>query len=162
LEDLFNLINAQDERKSALEAQHTAYLQDISERVATMQAAAVYPKFLDTLLEMVNADPKQMLTSMQSVLQRETHKLGREEKQFLQAGIDRLQEQTSVHVTINSWTVSGLEVERGFLLGGDTTARARLGMWRHSVILILELKSDEVRREPTLSPQTLIPMVLGG
>lgn len=128
----------------AREDQQTAYLQDISDRMAVMQAATVYPNFLDTLLETVQSDPKRMLTSMQSVLQRDRQKLGKAETGFLLAGIDRLQEQTALQISIKSWSVTSLEVERGYLLGGDATARVRLGMWRQSLILMIELKDNEV------------------
>lgn len=147
LEDLFHQINSQNAQNQARSSQHTALLEDISDRMATMQAASAYPNFLDSLLDSMNANPEAMLTSMRTFLERERNGLGKVERTFLETGIERLREQTasSREISIQSWTLTGLEVEKGYLLGDDVNISARWAKWKQGIVLMLELKDSEVR-----------------
>lgn len=66
-----------------------------------------------------------------------------QELKFLRAGIARLNEQRSAEevVQIKSWTVTGWEVERGFLLGSDQTSFIRAGRWLGKSVGIIEMKN---------------------
>ena len=89
---------------------------------------------------------------MEVVLQRDDNgfdgqlRLTRDERAFFKAGVARLRQQTALvkAVEIKWSTVTSLEVERGFLLGGDHTSTVRVGQWRGKLVGILELKDEEV------------------
>ncbi|TFL04930.1 kinase-like domain-containing protein [Pterulicium gracile] len=72
-------------------------------------------------------------------------KLSRDERAFFKAGVARLTAQASLmsDIKIKTWTVTSFEVERGFLLGSDTTSRVRVGRWLGKLVGILEMKDGE-------------------
>jgi hypothetical protein len=91
------------------------------------------------------------MTAMEVVLQRDDNgfegiRLTRDERAFFKAGVARLKQQTALSkpVEIKWSTVTGLEVERGFLLGNDPTSTVRVGQWRGKLVGILELKDADV------------------
>ena len=146
LDNIFGLVNSESKRSSAQDALQEAYLQDISDRLAVMQAAVSYPSFLDTLLGTMDIDSNQTLTAMRSVLARESSALTFQERGFLMAGIERMEKQhaTIVRSEIHAWTITGLEVEKGYLLGNDRTCCIRVGKWRKTVVDMWEMKNNEV------------------
>ncbi|KAF9066719.1 hypothetical protein BDP27DRAFT_1330197 [Rhodocollybia butyracea] len=114
----------------------------IHEAVSSLSAGT--PNMLDTALETINVDSTITVTGMTALLER--HETGMiqlkdQELKFLRAGIARLTEQRSAEqVQIKSWTVTGLEVERGFLLGPDQASFIRAGRWLGKSVGIIEMK----------------------
>lgn len=149
LDDLWSLINSHQNQQAAAAARQLALAQDASEKLDTLRSAVTSTAFLDELLGTMTADPAHMMTAMEAILEREengqTH-LRPEEVEFLQVGVRRLSSQMQGRtIKIKSWTVTGFEVERGFLLGSDISSTIRVGRWLGEVVGILELKDDEVR-----------------
>lgn len=146
LEDLSELVNSKDRQNSVRAAQQQAYIQDLSDRLVTMQIAVNDSLFLDSLFETMDGNLEYTLTAMQTLLLREKDILT---KEFLTTGIERLREQANyrVKITVQPWYVTGLEVNRGYLLGGDMT---RVAMWRNKLVLMLEMKDEEVCGCPTV------------
>jgi len=104
---------------------------------------------LDTLLETLDVNPVVTMTGMSALLER--HELGRvqlrdEEVKFLKAGISRLKEQSAAAsaTKIKSWTVTSFEVEKGFLLGWDTTSWVRSACWLGKRVGMIEVVNEEV------------------
>ncbi|TFK51077.1 hypothetical protein OE88DRAFT_1645300 [Heliocybe sulcata] len=147
LDDLFAQNTSQQRQQSLIAAQQLAIAQDTSEKLSMLRSAITSTSFLDELLATVQADPAYMLTAMKAVLEREETgkiQLRPEEREFLEAGARRLESQMGdVKVDIKSWTVTGLELERGFLLGSDISSTIRVGRWLGGIVGILELKTPE-------------------
>lgn len=170
LHDLFALAEKHRNESNEANSQQKAYLQDISEKLDTMRSATVNTQFLDALLDTFSADPVNVvssrlgciisyvlslqvkqITAMRVVLDRDDSglgavKLSRDERAFFKAGVARLTAQASLmsDIKIKTWTVTSFEVERGFLLGSDTTSRVRVGRWLGKLVGILEMKDGEV------------------
>ncbi|EKM61556.1 uncharacterized protein PHACADRAFT_180663 [Phanerochaete carnosa HHB-10118-sp] len=144
LDDLMERLNSHADQQAATAAQQLALQQDMAENLQMLRSAVTSTAFLDELLGTVQADPTHMMTAMQAVLEREESgqtRLRREEIEFLRAGVKRLSVQTQgKKVKIKSWTVTGFEVERGFLLGSDISSTIRVGRWLGKVVSILEMR----------------------
>ncbi|ESK90617.1 hypothetical protein Moror_4186 [Moniliophthora roreri MCA 2997] len=156
LDDLWELASNSDRNRISEAQLHEAQLRDQKEQLGRIQAAleslskpSPDTRPLDTLLETLNVNPVVTMTGMSALLER--HELGRielrdEEVKFLKAGISRLKEQSSAaSVTkIKAWTVTSLEVEKGFLLGWDTTSFVRTGRWLGKRVGLIEVANEEV------------------
>ena len=148
LDDLWQLINSHQNQQSAIAAQQLALAQDTSDKLNTLRTAVTSTAFLDELLSTMQADPLHMMTAMEAVLERE--ELGQahlrpEEIEFLRTSVKRLSSQLQGQKPkIKSWTVTGFEVERGFLLGSDVSSTIRVGRWLGKVVGMLELRDSEV------------------
>lgn len=130
----------------------------IHEAVSSLSAGT--PNMLDNALETINVDSTITVTGMTALLER--HETGMiqlkdQELKFLRAGIARLTEQRSAEqVQIKSWTVTGLEVERGFLLGPDQASFIRAGRWLGKSVGIIEMKDvDTTLRFVKVRPWSL-------
>ena len=150
LDDLMERVNSHADQQAAMSAQQLALQQDMADKLETLRSAVTSAAFLDQLLGTMQADPAHMMTAMQAVLEREESgqtRLRSEEKQFLQAGVKRLSAQMQgKKIKIKSWTVTGFEVERGFLLGSDVSSTVRVGRWLGKVVGMLEMKDVQVSR----------------
>lgn len=148
LDDLWHLVNSHQNQQSAIAAQQLALAQDTSDKLNTLHSAVTSTAFLDELLSTMQADPMHMMTAMEAVLEREQNgqaQLRPEEIDFLRTSVKRLSSQIQGRrPKIKSWTVTGFEVERGFLLGSDVSSTIRVGRWLGKVVGILELKDTEV------------------
>ncbi|GJE89526.1 hypothetical protein PsYK624_056280 [Phanerochaete sordida] len=151
LDDLMERVNSHAEAQAATAARQLALQQDLAEKLQVLRDAVTSTAFLDELLATVQADPVHMMTAMEAVLEREESgrtRLRHEEIEFLRAGVRRLSAQMQgKRVKIKSWTVTGFEVERGFLLGSDVSSTIRVGRWLGKVVNILEMKDAEITTE---------------
>ena len=148
LDDLMERLNSHADQQAAMAAQQLALQHDMADKLQTLRSALTSATFLDKLLATMQVDPTHMMTAMQAVLEREESghtQLRSEEIEFLRAGVKRLSAQMQgKKVKIKSWTVTGFEVERGFLLGSDVSSTTRVGRWLGKVVNILEMTNAQV------------------
>ncbi|KAK7442493.1 hypothetical protein VKT23_016091 [Stygiomarasmius scandens] len=156
LDKLWELATNNNKNRISAEQLHEAQMRDQKEQLKRIQdvlesLSKPSPDLLplDTLLETLDVNPVVTMTGMSALLER--HELGRvqlrdEEVKFLKAGISRLKEQsTAASATkIKSWTVTSFEVEKGFLLGWDTTSWVRSARWLGKRVGMIEVVNEEV------------------
>ena len=138
LDELMEHVSSHAEQQANMAARQLALQQDMADKLQTLQSALTSSQFLDELLGTMQAEPEHMMTAMQAVLEREETgrtRLRSEEIEFLRAGVKRLSVQMKgKKIKVRSWTVTGFEVERGFLLGSDVSTTIRVGRWLGKVV----------------------------
>ncbi|KAK7037278.1 hypothetical protein VNI00_011269 [Paramarasmius palmivorus] len=156
LDKLWELAANSDKNRISAEQLHEAQMRDQSAQLKRIQDAleslskpSPDLRPLDELLETLDVNPIVTMTGMSALLER--HELGRvklrdEEVKFLRAGISRLRDQSAAASTakVKSWTVTSFEVEKGFLLGWDTTSMVRSARWLGKRVGMIEVVDEKV------------------